>query len=92
MLRERAEDAGLKGLTAHDVRHTAIRDLWRAGASVLTVMRVVGGASPMALERYCRSGSRGASGIGRAKQRGRTGYHRWEPAERDPNVLALLRR
>ncbi|MDP9383153.1 MAG: site-specific integrase [Chloroflexota bacterium] len=92
MLRERAEDAGLKGLTAHDMRHTAIRDLWRAGANVLTVMRVVGGASPRALERYCRSGSRGASGIGRAKQRGRTGYHRWEPAERDPDILALLRR
>jgi len=92
MLRDHAEAAGLEGLTAHDMLHTAIRDLWRAGASVLTVMRVVGGASPMALERYCHSGSRGDSGIGRAKQRGRTGYHRWEPAERDPNVFALLRR
>lgn len=92
MLRERAEDAGIKRLTAHDMRHTAIRDLWRAGASVLTVMRVVGGASPMALERYCRSGSRGASKIGRAKERGRTGYHRWEPTDREPDILALLRR
>ncbi len=26
MLRERAEDAGIKGLTAHDVRHTAVCD------------------------------------------------------------------
>jgi hypothetical protein len=92
MLRTRAEGAGIGQVSAHDVRHTAIRDLWRAGASVLTVMRVVGGASPRTLEGDCRSGSRGGSGIGRTKERGRTAYHRWEPAEREPDILALLRR
>lgn len=92
MLRKRAEDAGIDHLTAHDVRHTAIRDLWRAGASVLTVMRIVGGANPWTLERYCRSGSRGGSRIRQAKERGRTAYHRWEPGEREPDILALLRR
>jgi integrase len=92
MLHERAEDAGIDRVTAHDMRHTAIRDLWRAGANVLTVMRVVGSASPWTLERYCRSGSRGGSGNGPAKQRGRTAYHRWEPGVREPDILALLRR
>jgi integrase len=92
MLGKRAEDAGIDQPTTHDVRHTAIRDLWRAGASVLTVLRVVGGVSPWILERYCRNRSRGGSGTGRSKGRGRTGYHRWEPAEREPDVLALLRR
>ncbi len=91
-MRKRAEGAGIGRLTAHDVRHTAIRDLWRAGASVLTVRRVVGGASAWTLERYCRSGARDGSRIGRRKERGRTAYHRWEPAEREPDVLALLRR
>ncbi|MDP9374649.1 MAG: site-specific integrase [Chloroflexota bacterium] len=92
MLRKRAEDAGIARLTAHDVRHSAIRDLWRAGASILTVMRVVGGASAWTLERYCRSGVQDGSRIGRSKERGRTAYHRWEPAEQEPDVLALLRR
>ena len=92
ILRKLVGDAGLEGLTAHDVRHTAIHDLWRAGTSVLTVMRAVGGASPRTLERGCRSRSSGASGIGRAKERGWTGYHRREHAERDQDILALLRR
>ena len=56
------------------------------------MVRAVGGASPWTLERYCRSRSCDGSGTGRRKGRGRTGYHRWEPAEREPDVLALLRR
>lgn len=86
ILRKRAEDADTMRPTANDAGHTAIRDLWRASASVLTVMRIVGGASPWTLERYCRSGVRGGSGIGRNKDRGWTAYHRWEMGEREPDI------
>lgn len=92
ILRTRVNDAGLDHVTATDIRYTAIRDLWRAGASQLTIMRVVGSASPWTLERFCEDRSQRVFNGRRAKPRGQTAYHRWEPAGHEPDILALLRR
>ncbi len=91
VLRKRCEQAGIKPLSAQDIRHTAVAHLWRQGVAPLTLLRILGDTSLWTLERYCH-GRPAVSG--RVRRSGQTQYHRWEEAERDyeVNVLALIRR
>ena len=91
IVRKRSERAGIKPLSAQDIRHTAVAHLWRQGVAPLTLLRILGDSSLWTLERYCH-GRPAVSG--RARRRGWTPYHRWEETERDysVDVLALVRR
>ncbi len=91
IVRKRAEQAGIRPLSAQDIRHTAVAHLWRQGVAPLTLLRILGDSSLSTLERYCH-GRPAVSG--RVRRSGRTQYHRWEEAERDyeVDVLALVRR
>lgn len=74
MLRRRAEQASLEPLTLQDMRHTAFRDLWAAGADLLILSRFAGEGSLLTVLRYCRQGKRWAP-LDRLHQE--TPYHRW---------------
>ena len=91
IVRKRSEQAGIKPLSAQDIRHTAVAHLWRQGVAPLTLLRILGDSSLWTLERYCH----GRPAVSdRVRRSGRTQYHRWEEAERDyeVDVLALVRR
>ena len=74
VLRRRTEQADLKPLTLQDMRHTAFRDVWAAGADLLILSRFAGEGSLLTVLRYCRQGKRWAP-VDRFHQE--TPYHRW---------------
>ncbi|MDP9350399.1 MAG: site-specific integrase [Chloroflexota bacterium] len=74
ILEKRSREAGIELLTPRDIRHTAIRDLWDVGANLPTLRRMVGHASVLTVERYCRQGGRRSTRVAR---HGQTAYHRW---------------
>lgn len=54
ILARRAQQAGIKTLTPHDLRRTFVGDLLDAGADLATVQKLAGHASPMTSARYDR--------------------------------------
>ncbi len=54
VLEKRSWEAGIEPLTPRDIRHTGIWDLWDAGVNLPTLRRMVGQASLLTVERYCR--------------------------------------
>ncbi|MBA2362494.1 MAG: tyrosine-type recombinase/integrase [Chloroflexia bacterium] len=74
ILEKRSRQAGIQPLTPRDIRHTAIRDLWESGMNLPTLRRIVGQASLLTVERYCRHAGRRSAHI---SWHGQTPYHRW---------------
>ncbi len=74
IVEKRSRQAGIELLTPRDIRHTTIRDLWESGVNLPTLRRIVGQASLLTVERYCRhQGKRSAH----VAWHGQTSYHRW---------------
>ncbi len=74
ILEKRSRQAGIQPLTPRDIRHTAIRDLWGSGTNLPTLRRIVGQASLLTVERYCRHAGMRSDHVA---WHGQTPYHKW---------------
>jgi site-specific recombinase XerD len=74
ILEKRSREAGIEPITPRDIRHTAIRDMWDAGVNLPTLRRMVGQASLLTVERYCRQGRKRSTWVA---WHGQTPYHKW---------------
>ena len=78
MLDRRAEQAGVKSLSWHDMRRTVAGDLLDEGTDIATVARVLGHASVQTTARYDR---RDARAVKRALDKRHVPYRRRHATE-----------
>ncbi len=74
IMHKRVEQADLAPIMPQDLRRTAIRDLFDAGASVLSVQRIVG---QVQLETIARYDHRDPNHLPRGARHDETLYHKW---------------
>jgi len=87
VLKSRSKKAGLEPVSAADLRHTAIRDLMRAGVGDLAILAIIG--QTVDLSPY-DDRPEGAPRPER-KVKGETPYHKWDNGLFSEERLRIMR-